>query len=135
VNVIVIKSVVDVGEDFLNHLHGQVESGVKLPHILPIAVQRYVLVFLTPTPRLSMGRCVNLWNHSDASQLSILDNCSDIRLTKSSSKIAVLTEFRDIGDIHREAILIHDMPVQNIEFGIEHCINDPLDGINIRVMS
>lgn len=69
-----------------------------------------------------MSWSIYLWNYPNSSCFSVGYDASEIILTVNSIQIAVLAEFRNSWNKHRETILIHDVPMQDIQLHIEHSV-------------
>ena len=78
---------------------------------------------------------VNLRYNPDSSNSGIGNDSPEIGRAEHTSDAATLAQLWDIRDVHGEAILIGDVPVEDIEFGIEHTVNGVFDGVKVEEVS
>lgn len=135
VDVIVLESVVDVWHDILYYFPSEGKGGVELSHVNSVASQSDLFVFLTPSPRLGVGWWVDFWNNTNASNSGILDDLFNVGFGEDSPNAAVLTQFRDIWDLHGERILIDDVPMQHVQLRVKHMVESLDDLCDRKVVS
>lgn len=70
-----------------------------------------------------MGRCIQFRDNSNSSCHGIVDNTFDIIHGVYARQCTRLCDFRVRGDEHREVLGVNDVPMENIEFVVEHAIN------------
>lgn len=122
-NIRVFEKLVDIVHDTSHYLVCEVESWVELAIVKQVAFHDYFLQLITPAPRFSMGRSVNLHHYSHSSALSIAHDLLDIALRIGSCDLAELAEFWDGHHLHGETVLIDDVPVQDVHFAEHQAIN------------
>ncbi len=74
------------------------------------------MVFLAATPGVGVGGRVDLDYHSYAFQLGVGYHLLHLLRWVSSSDFAELAQFRECWDVKGEAVLVDDMPMQDVHF-------------------
>ena len=57
---------------------------------------------------------VDFWNNANSSYFRIGNHAFNVILGVYSAEATVFTEFGQSGDLHWKAVLVYDMPVQDI---------------------
>jgi hypothetical protein len=135
VNILILKSVIDVAHHILDHFPSKIKSGIELAHIDAVTGQSNLLQLLASAPRLSMGRRIYFRNHTDTPNPGILDDLLNIGFREDSSNASEVTKLRHFRHLHGERILVNDVPMQNIEFRVKHMVKSLDDFRNRQVMS
>ncbi len=66
---------------------------------------------------------VDFWDHANSSGSCVGNHTFDVSLGVYSVQTAELAEFGHSGNLHREAILVYDVPMQDIHLHVKHAID------------
>ena len=109
-----------LSHDFGDYLIREIESGVELPRIHTIAPNNHFSVLLTPPPRVRVCGRIDLKNHPNPHISGIFDDLFPyVRERVGPRDAAELTQLRHRVQLQRKAVLVDDVPVQDIEFVVQ----------------